>query len=102
MSPKNHEPAFNVTIGRTDAGSPVLDFAPSARELTRPQEYRVLNALIYDVAATLERRCADLNAPWVISPEAYASRLVVELLHEREAAAAESMIAQVLAAKKLA
>jgi len=92
---------FRVTIGRSDAGSPVINFTPPVRDLTGPQEYRELNAIIYEVAVGLERRCADLNAPWVISPEAYASRLVVELLHEREAAAAEAMIASVLAEKGL-
>jgi len=93
---------FRVTIGRTDAGSPVLQFTPPAHALTGPQEYRELNVVVYGVAAALERRCADLNAPWVISPEAYASRLIVELLHEREATAAEAMIVGVLAAEGLA
>jgi len=95
-------PVFKVTLGITDAGSPVLNFTPPAHALTGPQDYRQLNAVIYEVAAALERRCAALNAPWVISPEGYASRLVVELLHERERVAAEAMIVQVLAEKGLA
>jgi len=102
MSLRHTRPVFRVTIGRTDAGSPVLNFTPPSYALPGPQGYRELNVVVYDVAAALEHRCADLNSPWVISPEAYASRLIVELLHEREAVAAEAMIAGVLAEKGLA
>jgi hypothetical protein len=63
----------------------------------RCDNHRQLAACIYELAAELERRSDGLGARWAISPEAFNSRIDVELGEDDDAEAATQLVARVIA-----
>lgn len=59
---------YRVDLKRTPHGSPILKFRPKNPSSRRFLHFRQLAAMIYEVAAELERRSHDLDAAWVVSP----------------------------------
>jgi hypothetical protein len=87
---------FRTEIGRTPAGSVRIHVRP-ANPKGRFDNHRQLAACIYELAAELERRSDDLRARWAISPEAFNSRIDVELGDGDDVEAATRLVTTVLA-----
>lgn len=87
---------FKGEVGRTRAGSPVLNVRrrepahcnPSRRELARA---------IYDVACRMEQISDEWDARWVITAEPHNERIVIELVDDSETKSADEMVATVMA-----
>ncbi len=86
---------FRTEIGRTPAGSVRIHVRP-ANPKGRFDNHRQLAACIYELAAALERRSDDLHAHWVVSPEAFNSRIDLELCEGDDAEAATRFVMSVL------
>lgn len=84
---------FRADIDRTPAGSIRIRFR-SATE--RVYSQRQLSALIYEIAAELERRSESLKARWAVCPYTYDAYLDVELGDRDNQEMASSMVAGVL------
>ena len=91
---------FRADLGRTEAGSPVMRIVPlNPRDpLARP---RLMAAFIYELASEMELRSVPLGAKWVVSPEVWNGRLILELGSESEAEAADAFLRTLLAERDL-
>lgn len=84
---------FRAAIDRTPAGSIHIRFTSATERLCSE---RKLSALIYEVAAELERRSDALKARWAISPYAYDAYLDVELGERDNQEVAQKMVTDLL------
>lgn len=84
---------FRAEIDRTPAGSIRIRFKSATERL---YSERKLSALIYEVAAELERRSEMHKARWAISPYAYDAYLDVELGERDNRDLASALVAEVL------
>lgn len=92
---------YRAEIGTTEAGSPIVKIVP-LNPKGRLASHRQVAAFIYDLASEMELRSEALGARWVISPEAWNARLILELGSESEAKAAEEFVRTMLADRDLA
>jgi hypothetical protein len=88
--------AFEIALEQTDAGSTRIRFRPAPSRRSLAGEERRLAVLIYELAAEMERRSADMDARWVISPEPFNARLDVEIDERGDPEAAAEFVVQVL------
>jgi hypothetical protein len=101
-APRFHNRLYRAEVERTPAGSPVIKIRPTNPK-GRYGQTRQIAAIVYEVAAEFERRSEDLEARWVVSPNAAAGRIVIELVgQEGETARADEFIAGALADLNLA
>jgi hypothetical protein len=101
-APRFHNRLYRAEVDRTPAGSPVIGISPT-NPRGRYGRPRQITAVVYEVAAELERRSDELDARWVVSPNAAGARIVIELVgHEGETARADEFIAGALADLNLA
>jgi hypothetical protein len=63
--------------------------------------HRQIAAFIYELASEMELRSEVLGAKWVVSPEVWNRRLILELGSESEARAAEVFVRTLLADRDL-
>ena len=78
------ETFFQLELGRTDAGSVRLFFLPRPPLRSFYNHERELAAIVYALAAELERRAGRIRARWAISPDPFNHRLDVEIIEDRE------------------
>ena len=99
-STRSRSRTFRAEPGRTEAGSPVLRIVPLNRKdpLAGP---RLMAAFIYELASEMELRSEALGVEWVVSPEVWNGRLILELGSENEAKAAEVFVRALLADRDL-
>lgn len=98
--PKIKSP-FSAEIGRTSAGS--FRILVRARNPKDPaSNYRQLSVCVYNLAAEMERRIDRLGARWVVSPEVFEAKIVLELTENDDEQAAGRFVTKVLADKGLA
>src|SRR4051794_19215760 len=75
--PKSNN-SFVAEVGRTHAGS--FRIVVRARNPKAPaSSYRQLSVCVYNLAAEMERRSDKLGARWVVSPEVFNAKIVLEL-----------------------
>jgi hypothetical protein len=93
---RGRDDLFRLELGLTEAGSVRIQFraAPPARSLYGNE--RKLAALIYDLAAEIERRLDESDIRWAVSPEPFHARLDIELSEGEEADVAAEFVAGVL------
>jgi hypothetical protein len=82
-------------LQRTATGSPVLRVSPTGPG-TYHAEHRQMAALVYELAADMERRSHQLEAHWTISPDAENGQVVIELAGDHETKLADEFVARVL------
>jgi len=91
---------YRASLGRTDAGSPIIKIVP-----LNPRgplaSHRQMSAFIYDLASEMETRSEVLGATWAISPEAWNSRIILELGSSNEEKAVEEFVVALLADRNL-
>jgi hypothetical protein len=87
---------FHAQVGRTDAGS--LRITVRAKNADkRNSGYRQLAVCVYKLAIEMERRAEKLGAGWVVSPQAFNSRIDLELSDGDDEESAARFVAEVLA-----
>ena len=91
---------YRAEVGRTPAGSPVLNIAP-ANPTGRFAHHRLMAAFVYELAAEMERRCEAIGARWAVSPDATNARIVLELARDDESAEADAFVASLIADQDL-
>ena len=92
---------YRGEVRRTPVGSPVLRIA--AVDPGSPDaEHRQVAAMIYELAADMERRSQQLEAHWSISPEAFDHQVVIELSGDHEAGLADELLATIMSHHQLA
>lgn len=98
-----HNYPYRAELSRTEVGSPIIKIVPKNPKAPSAH-FRQVNIFIYELAAEMERRSAELGARWVISVEAWSARVMVELAStlESERKAADEFIATLLAEHDLA
>ena len=77
-------PIFQLELGHTEAGSVRLHFFPRPPLRSFFDHERELAAVIYALAAELERRAGLSRARWVISPDPSNRRLDIEIVEDGE------------------
>ena len=86
---------FHAEVGRTDAGS--FRIVVRARNPKEPESnYRQLSVCVYNLAAEMERRIDKLGVRWVVSPEVFNAKIVLELGEEDDEQAAGRFVTKVL------
>ena len=92
---------FHAEVGRTPAGS--FRIVVRARNSKAPaSNYRQLSVCVYKLAAEMERRIDKLGVRWVVSPEVFNAKIVLELSEDDDEQAAGRFVAKVLADTGLA
>jgi hypothetical protein len=87
---------FHAEVGRTTAGS--FRIVVRARNPKDPgSNYRQRSVCVYNLAAEMERRIDKLRARWIVSPEVFDGRIVLELSEGDDEQAAGRFVAKVLA-----
>lgn len=92
---------FEIALDQTDAGSTRIRFRPAPPRRSLAGEERRLAVVIYELAAEMERRSAEIGARWVISPEPFNARLDVEIDERGDPEAAAEFVVQVLSELQL-
>jgi hypothetical protein len=87
-------------VARTAAGSPVLRVS-AADPRSREAEHRQVAAMIYEIAADMERRSHELEAHWTIAVDPENGQVVIELTGEHEIELAEELVANVMTERQL-
>lgn len=91
---------YRADLGETEAGSPIVKIVP-----LNPRgplaSHRQIAAFIYELASEMELRSEALGAEWVVSPEVWNGRLILELGSENEAKAAEVFVRALLVDRNL-
>jgi hypothetical protein len=86
---------YRGDLGRTVSGNPILRIA--AVDLRSPNaEHRQLTALIYEIAAHMERCSQQLEVHWSIAPDVDNGQVVIELSGDHESALANELVANVM------
>ena len=83
-----------------NAKGPVLRVSP-VRPANHPADHRLVAAVVYELAAEMERRSQQLEVHWTISPDPEASQIAVELAGDHEAELADEFIANVMSLHQL-
>lgn len=96
-----HNRLYRADVERTPAGSPILKLT-AINPKGRYAQHRQMAAVVYELAAAMERRSEELGARWVISPEATNARVMIELSGDHETALADEFLASVIADNDLA
>ena len=96
------ERLFLVEMGVTGAGSIRMQFRPAPPLRSLYGHERELAALIYNLAAELERRCNEVGVRWAISPEPFRGRLDIELGEDDDPEPAAELAAGLLSELGLA
>jgi hypothetical protein len=92
---------FYAEVGRTHADS--FRIVVRARNPRDPaSNYRQLSVCVYNLAAEMERRIDRLGVKWVVSPEVFNAKIVLELSESDDEDAAGRFVTKVLADKGLA
>jgi hypothetical protein len=91
---------YRAEIARTLAGSPILKITPMEPE-GRAGRHRKIAAFIYELAGELERRSEEVQARWVVTPEAMSARIILETVRD-ESALADQVLADLMADFNLA
>ncbi len=91
---------YRALIERTVAGSPMLKVL-AADSRSEHAEPRQVAALIYEIAADMERRSQQLEAHWAITADPENGQLVIELTGEHEADLADELVANVMTERQL-
>lgn len=86
---------YRGELQRTEAGCPVLRVSPADLGCHQ-SEHRQTAALVYDLAADMERRSQQLEAHWTISPDVEHGQVVIELAGDHEAELADEFVANVM------
>jgi hypothetical protein len=86
---------YRGVLRRTDAGYPML-YVSTAEPRCHSAEHRQVAALVYDLAADMERRSQHLEAHWTIAPDADSGHVVVELAGDHEAPLADEFITNIM------
>jgi len=87
-------------LTRTATGSPVLTVSPEGFGMGHT-EHRQVAALIYEIAAEMERHSHALEAHWTIAADPENSQIVIELSGDEESALAEELIVNVMTQRQL-
>ncbi|MDL1948848.1 hypothetical protein FBQ97_03430 [Acidobacteria bacterium ACD] len=87
--------SYRTELSLTEAGSPIVRIVPE-NPGAPSAHHRQVAALVYELAAELERRSQEIRASWAISPEAWNGRLVLELGSRTEVGAADAFLQSVL------
>jgi hypothetical protein len=87
-------------VARTAAGSPMLKVL-AADPRSQQAEHRQVAAVIYEIAADLERRSHQLEVHWTIAADPENGQVVIELTGEHEAQLADELVATVMAERQL-
>jgi hypothetical protein len=87
-------------VARTAAGSPVLTVLPG-HPRSQHVEHRQLAAIIYEIAAEMERRSQQLEVHWTIAADPENGQVIIELTGEHEAQLADELVAHVMAERQL-
>jgi len=93
-------PRYYGELGRTLIGSPTLRIVPVDRRGPHA-EHRQIAAMVYELAADMERRSQQLEVHWAISPDPGNDQIVIELSGDHEAQLADELIASVVAQRDL-
>jgi hypothetical protein len=93
--PRLAAPRYRGELQRTNSGYPMLRVS-LAEPACHPAEYRHVAALVYDLAANMERLSHQLEAHWTITPDADGGQVVIELAGEHEAKLADEFITHVM------
>jgi hypothetical protein len=88
------------TLARTAAGGPVLRIA-AADAQGRRAEHREVAALIYEIAADMERCSCQLEVHWTIAADPENGEVAIELTGEHEADLAVDLVANVMTQHEL-
>ena len=91
---------FRARIERTAVGSPVLKIFP-VDERGGPS-HRETAALLYELAANMERLSQLLEAHWCISPDPLNDQIVVETLSDDDIGLANILLAEIVLLHQLA
>ena len=92
---------FHAEVGRTHADS--FRIVVRARNPKDPaSNYRQLSVCVYNLAAEMERRIDKLGVRWVVSPEVFNAKIVLELSEGDDEAVAGRFVTKVLADMGLA
>jgi hypothetical protein len=87
---------FRAEVGRTSAGS--FRIVVRARNPKDPAgSYRQVAVCVYNLAAEMERRIDNLGVGWVVSPEVFNSKIVLELMENDDEQVVARVVAKVLA-----
>jgi hypothetical protein len=87
-------------VTRTVAGSPVLQVL-AADPRSQQAVHRQVAAMIYEIAADMERRSEHLEAHWTIAADPENGQVVIELTGEHEAELADELVAKVMTERQL-
>lgn len=98
--PAAHHPAKSYCgrVARTTAGSPVLRVLAAD---PRQAEPRRLAAMIYEIAADMERRSQQLEAHWMIAADPENGEVIIEITGDHEVGLADELIANVMTERDL-
>lgn len=91
---------YRAEIERTAVGSPIVRILP-LNPRGPSAGHRQIAAFVYGLAAEMELRSESLGATWVISPEAWNARIVLELGHVNESSRADAFVRELLADRDL-
>jgi hypothetical protein len=86
---------YRGVVGRTASGCPVLSVLPTTPR-SRQAEHRQVAALIYEIAADMERHSHQLQAHWTIAVDPEIGQVVIELTGEHEVDLATELVANVM------
>jgi len=99
-STRSRNRIYRADLGKTEAGSPTVKIVP-----LNPRgplaSHRQIAAFIYELASEMELRSLPLGAKWVVSPEVWNRRLILELGSESETEAADAFLRTLLVARDL-
>ncbi|TMQ08644.1 MAG: hypothetical protein E6J90_40020 [Deltaproteobacteria bacterium] len=87
-------------VARTAAGGPVLTVLPGDPR-SQHVEHRQLAAIIYEIAAEMERRSHQLEVHWTIAADPENCQVIIELTGEHEAELADELVANVMTEHQL-
>jgi hypothetical protein len=91
---------YCALIARTAAGGPVLRVL-AADPRSQEAEPRQVAAMIYEIAADMERRSQQLEVHWTIAADPENGQVVIELTGEHEAELADELVANVMTERQL-
>ena len=91
---------YCALVARTEAGGPVLKVLATDPR-SQQAEPRQVAAMIYEIAADMERRSQQLEAHWTIAADPERGQVVIELSGEHETELADELVANVMTEHQL-
>ena len=95
MPKSTHKNHFYAEVGRTPAGSFRIDVRARTPKVPA-SNYRQLSVCVYNLAAEMERRIDKVGVGWVVSPEVFNAKIVLELSENDDEQAAGRFVTKVL------